>query len=61
MLLHLCNCGTLTKQVTFFGGRRQKISMCVFVLKFTLGKRSISGKRNAETGLFEEMKGLVKM
>ena len=28
------------------------------MLNFTLGKHSISGKRNAETGLYEEVKVL---
>ena len=28
---------------------------CVYMLNFTLGKRSISGKRKAETGLYEEV------
>ena len=44
-----------------FGGCRQKVSMRLFALNFTLGKRSISGKRNAETGLYEGVKILVKM
>ena len=33
----------------------------IYVRNFTLGKHSISGKRNTETGLYEEVKVLVNM
>ena len=33
----------------------------IYVRNFTLGKHSISGKRTAETGLYEGVKVFVKM